>query len=73
MWGWRGRQPIVLNECPVSYITKDSEWWLSQFSAARALNVPLAAGGLLEWPARAVDAFLILETESHAENETSKN
>ena len=70
VWGCRVGL-VALNECPVSYISRESEWWISQFAAARALKTPLTAGGLLEWPARAVDAFLLLETESHAEIETS--
>ena len=58
---------MVLNECPVSYISRESEWWVSQFTAARVLHAPLAAGGLLQWSARTVDALLLLETESHVE------
>lgn len=71
VWGWR--QPsnavaaIVLNECPVSYVSRESESWVSQFMTARTLRVPLLSRGLLAWPARTVDAFLLLETESHAE------
>jgi hypothetical protein len=71
VWGWRHPRnalaPIVLNECPVSYVTRESEWWVSQFTAARVLRTPLIAGGLLSWPARAVDALLLLETENNLE------
>jgi hypothetical protein len=40
---------------------------VSQFTAARVLRTPLIAGGLLSWPARAVDALLLLETENNLE------
>jgi hypothetical protein len=57
----------------VSYISRESEWWVSQFTAARVLRTPLMPGGLLSWPARAVDAMLLLETENNAEKHSEKH
>ena len=47
-------------ECPVSYVTGQSLAWVEDFWAQVALAKP---AGLLEWPARRVDAFLVLEAE----------
>lgn len=47
-------------ECPVSYVTGQSLAWVEDFWAQVALA---KAAGLLEWPARRVDAFLVLEAE----------
>lgn len=67
MWVWRGENrtdAILLTECPASYKTPESERWISLFLACRSLGAPPQTGGVLEWPARTVDAFLLLEEES---------
>ena len=52
----------------MSYITRESEWLVAEYATARILKTAPLDGGLLEWPARLVDAFLLLETEANAEN-----
>ena len=60
-----------MNECPVGYITRESEALVSQHAASRMLKTPPVDGGLLEWPARLVDAFVLLEAENNAQTDDS--
>ena len=66
MWG-AGRD-VRLNECPVGYITAESEALVAQHAASLMLKTPPVEGGLLDWPARLVDAFTLLEVETYAQN-----
>ena len=47
-------------QCPVSYVTGESLAWVEDFWAHEALGEP---DDLLGWPARRVDAFLVLKVE----------
>jgi len=51
---------VALSECPVSYVSGASLAWIEDFGAWRALG---GAVDVHEWPARRVEAFLILQTE----------
>lgn len=70
---WRGNSSgefdrLRLNECPVGYVTAESEQLVLLFVACRALRAPAVAAGLLAWPARLVDALLVLEQEAQRTN-----
>lgn len=64
MWG--AGPNIRLNECPAGYVTAESEALVAQHAASRMLKTPPLEGGLLDWPARLVDAFSLLEAEAYA-------
>ncbi len=51
---------MTLDECPVSYISGESAAWVEDFLAHRALD---RGADLGEWPARRVDAFVLLSGE----------
>ena len=51
---------LGLETCPVSYLTGESVAWLEDFWAQEALG---RTDGLDHWPARRVDAFLVLKAE----------
>ena len=51
---------LALTECPVSYVTGESEALLEDFRAH--LTIP-SSNDLLAWPARRVDAFAWLWRE----------
>jgi hypothetical protein len=50
---------VRLNECPKSLISPESEEWLERFQVGRVFGF----GDLSSLPARAVDAFCVLEKE----------
>jgi hypothetical protein len=52
----------------VGYVTAESEQLVLLFVACRALRAPAVAAGLLAWPARLVDALLVLEQEAQRTN-----
>jgi len=54
------RGQVAAQECPVSYVTGDSMAWLEYFYAQEALG---GGGDLLSWPARRVDAMVVLKVE----------
>ena len=51
---------LGIGECPVSYVTGESLAWVEDYWAHEALG---GQGELLAWPARRVDAFLVLKAE----------
>jgi hypothetical protein len=51
---------LGIEECPVSFLTGESLAWVEDFWAHAALARP---EDLLAWPARRVDAFLVLTVE----------
>ena len=53
-----------MNECPAGYVTAESQEWVLLFLACRTLRTPPLTGGVLDWPARVVDALLLLEQEA---------
>jgi len=54
---------VAVTECPKSYITPQSLTWIEEFQVRKLFGF----GDVTELPARAVDAFCILERESIAE------
>ena len=57
---WLAGREVSTTECPVSYVTGASRAWLEDFYAQEALG---AGSDLEAWPARRVDAFLVLKAE----------
>lgn len=57
------RREVALDTCPKSFVSAQSLAWIEQFYVWK-----VGGGGLLEMPARQVEAFLILEQEWRAEN-----
>ncbi len=55
------------NECPVSLISDKSaetvQWYQRLRLMREAVGASPHAGDLLKWPAKEVDAFVILETQ----------
>ena len=51
---------MTLDECPVSYVSGESAARVEDFLAHRALCRAVDLG---EWPARRVDAFVLLSGE----------
>ena len=58
--GIEGEPRVSLEECPVSYVSGESAAWVEDFLAHRALCRGADTG---EWPARRVDAFVLLSGE----------
>jgi hypothetical protein len=56
VWARRGARAT---ECPKSYISSESLAWIERYQAGRVFGF----GDVLTLPARAVDAFCVLETE----------
>jgi hypothetical protein len=54
-----------VTECPKSIISAESIGWIEQYQVGRAFGFP----DLQNAPARAVDAFCVLEAERVAERE----
>ena len=52
-----------LDQCPKPYITAQSLAWLEQFFVMRGIGQKAN----LDWPAKTVDAFLVLEEEVRKE------
>lgn len=68
---------VRIDECPVSYITAESKELLSQTLHARnlyrACGASLYGPDLSAWPAAAVDAMSVVESEHiAAENEIAE-
>jgi len=64
---WRskaGDRRLSLDECPAGFVTAESQEWVLLFLACRTLRTPPLLAGLLDWPARLVDALLLLEQEA---------
>jgi hypothetical protein len=61
---WVGRT-VRVTECPKSIISAESIGWIEQYQVGRAFGFP----DLQNAPARAVDAFCVLEAERVAERE----
>jgi hypothetical protein len=61
----------VLETCPVSYVTAESEALVEEFFVRRRFGLAKApvGGGYEELPARTVEAFLILERELRNEQQ----
>jgi hypothetical protein len=57
---WLAGREVSTTECPVSYVTGASVASLEDFYAHEALG---AGSDLEAWPARRVDAFLVLKAE----------
>ena len=55
-----GEPRVAHEECPVSYISGESAAWVEDFLAHRTL---CRGADLLGWPARRVDAFMLLSGE----------
>ena len=53
---------VGITECPVSYVTGESLGWLEDFYVHQALG---GGGEILDWPARRVDAFVVLKAEGY--------
>jgi hypothetical protein len=53
------RKGVVVDTCPVSYISAQSLAWLEEYAAWKALRPP----ALWELPAKTVEAFCLLEKE----------
>ncbi len=51
---------LGIEACPVSYVSGESLAWVEDYWAHQALGAP---ADLLAWPARRVDAFLVLKAE----------
>ena len=62
-----------MNECPVGYLTRESEALVAQHAASRMLKTPPVAGGLHDWPARLADAFVLLDAETHAQTDDPRD
>jgi hypothetical protein len=56
----KGQPRLTLRECPVSFVSGESEAALQEFLVAMAAGTD---GDFLRWPARRVDAFLTLREE----------
>lgn len=58
----------AIDECPASLVDDEAMEWVNAYSRAQAMRelgaVPYSTN-LSEWPALAVDAFLIIQTEHH--------
>ena len=69
VWLWQNAgEAAATTECPVSYITGESAAFLEDFYAQEALG---KGTPIEEWPARRVEAFLLLKAEQRkAEAET---
>ena len=52
-----------MDECPTSYVTDESLALVTLFLRSRTLRQAPLAGGFLRWPARLVDAFVLLMQE----------
>lgn len=55
-----GGQRLGLEECPVSFVTGESQSFVDDFLAHLALG---ASESIRSWPARRVDAFAVLHGE----------
>lgn len=53
------RKGVVVETCPVSYISAQSIAWIEQYAVWRLLRAPLT----WEMPAKTVEAFCLLERE----------
>lgn len=56
----KGEARLGSSECPVSLTAGESAAWVEDFLAHRAFGW---GGGVLEWPARRVEAFAVLWKE----------
>lgn len=56
----RGERRVGASECPVSFVSGESVAWVELFAARRILGQD---EGLQAWPARQVDALLLLNSE----------
>jgi hypothetical protein len=56
----RGERRVASNECPVSFISGESVAWVELFAARKILGQD---EDLHAWPARQVDALLLLSSE----------
>ena len=57
---WLWGTEVATTECPVSFVTAGSMAFLEDFYVHQVLGRP---DDLLEWPARRVDAFVVLKVE----------
>ncbi len=57
---WVGPDGAAATECPVSLVTGESAALVEDFCAHRTVG---GGADVLAWPARRVDAFLVLEGE----------
>jgi len=51
---------LGVDRCPVAWVSGESQAWIEDFWVHQALGRP---SDLLDWPARRVDAFLVLKAE----------
>ena len=56
----RGERRVGSSECPVSFVSGESVAWVELFAARRILGQD---EDLQAWPARQVDAMLLLSSE----------
>jgi hypothetical protein len=57
------RESVAITSCPVSYISPESVSFLEEFHAWKLFGCP----NIYELPARAAEAFYVLETELRSE------
>lgn len=59
---------LLCGECPVSYVTPESQellfLYLRAFQMKEATGLPMMGPDVLSWPARLVDAFVVLYSET---------
>jgi hypothetical protein len=63
VWHAPSEPPLVLEECPSSYIQGEALAMVQDFWLSRHLRRPPMGGGLYGWPARLVDAWAVLTRE----------
>jgi hypothetical protein len=57
---WLAGRDVTTTECPVSYLTGESVAFLEDFYANEAIG---GGGSVWQWPARKVEAFVVLRAE----------
>jgi hypothetical protein len=63
VWRAPSKPPLVIEECPASFVSQQSETLVRDFWLAKMTGEPPLAGGFYRWPAVLADAWFVLARE----------